>query len=114
MSDSWQSGNTKIPGKMNIFTSSCFSKNEIVNCKLCAYWKYLDVFKHMFQQRLFKKVSREAFKLFSRLEEISLLCSTWLFAFAVRIKNDKVISWILCMVVGEKLIKHLEQMCEVS
>lgn len=52
MSDSWQSGNKKIPSKMHAFTSSC---NEMVNGTWCVYWKYMDVFKSMFLQRLFKK-----------------------------------------------------------
>lgn len=105
MSDSWQSGNKKILSKMNAFTSSCFSINEIVNCTWCAYWKYMDVSKSMFLLRLFKKNSREASNLFSRLEEISLLCSTHLFDFALGVVYDKVVSWILCMVVGGKMDK---------
>lgn len=65
----------------------------------------MDVFKSMFLQRLFKKNSREASNLFSQLEEIALLCSTQLFDFALGVVYDKVVSWLLCMVVGVKMNK---------
>lgn len=52
----------------------------------------MDVSKSMFLLRLFKKNSREASNLFSRLEEIALLCSTHLFDFALGVVYDKVVS----------------------
>lgn len=52
-----------------------------------------------------KKNSREASNLFSQLEEIALLCSTQLFDFALGVVYDKVVSWLLCMVVGVKTNK---------
>lgn len=86
--------------------SSWFLINEILNSKLCAYWRTWMCLNTCFCTDFKKICWREASNLLLKLEEIVLLCCTQPLNYAIGVVYDiEVVPLNLCMMVGGKMDK---------